>query len=125
QYVALDPKHPTWIGGFMGFEKGKPAPAEPQVSSALYADGLVGACRAARQVKDAQRYQGYGLAAQNCLQFLTTLQFNEANTSHFVDGYKLVLLGGFHASPQDGNVRIDYTYPAVNALVQFLTYLTE
>jgi len=125
QYSRLDLQNPTWIGGFMAFANGKPVMQEPEASSALYAEGLVVACRAARQAKDTQRYQRYGLAAQNCLQFLTTLQYNEVNTSHFVDRYKLILLGGFHASGKNGNLHIEYAYPAVSSMVQFMSYLTE
>lgn len=125
QYAHLDPQHPLWLGGFMGFEAGKPAVVEPQAASALVAAGLVEACRAARQLGDVQRYGRYGAAVRGCLQFLTTLQFTESNTTHYADWYKPVLLGGFHPTHQDGNLRIDYTAQAVSALVQYLAYVPE
>ena len=53
------------------------------------------------------------------MQFLTTLQYTDANTQHFADWYRPRLVGGFHASHQDGNLRIDYTQHAVSALVQY------
>jgi hypothetical protein len=122
QYVRLDPRHPPWVGGFMSCENGKPTQTEPQVHSAFYAEGLAEACRAARLAGDLPRYQRYNNALQGCLQFLATLQYTDANTTHFADWYKPRLLGGFHFSHQDGTLRIDYTEHAVSAMVQYLTY---
>jgi hypothetical protein len=34
-------------------------------------------------------------------------------------------VGGFHASHQDGNLRIDYNQHAVSTMVQYLTYVTD
>ena len=59
------------------------------------------------------------------MQFLATLQYTDANTRHFADWYRPTLIGGFYASHQDGNLRIDYTQHAVCALVQYLTYVAE
>lgn len=125
QYTRLDPRHPQWVGGFMGFEAGKSVAAEPRVASAVYAEGLVEACRVARQLGDVPHYQRYRTAARSCLQFLTMLQFTDANTTHFADWYKPVLVGGFHATPQDGNLRLDYTQQAVSALVLYLAFVPE
>jgi hypothetical protein len=121
QYVRLDPRHPLWIGGFMTFVDGRPGLTEPQVQSAFYAEGLAEACRVARQAGDVGRYQRYGAALRSCLQFLTTLQYTDANTTHFVDWYKPAVLGGFHVSHQDGNLRLDYNQHAVCAMVLYLT----
>jgi hypothetical protein len=120
QYARLDPRHPTWLGGFMGFREGKPNLTEPHVGSAYFAEGLADACRAARQARDLPRFQRYDTALRSCLQFVTTLQYTDANTTHFVDWYQRALLGGFHATHQDGNLRLDYTQHAVCALVQYL-----
>ena len=80
----------------------------------------------ARAAGDAQRLQRYRTALENCLVFVTTLQYAESNTQHFADWYRHnVLVGGFHESHQDGNLRIDYTQHAVSALVQYLTYVAE
>jgi hypothetical protein len=120
QYAQLDPHHPAWLGGFMEFRDGKPNRTTPQVTSAYYAEGLAEACRAARQARDLARFQRYDAALRNCLQFVTTLQYTDANTSHFADWYTPILLGGFHATQQDGNLRIDYAQHAVCALVAYL-----
>lgn len=125
QYTRLDPRHPQWVGGFMGFAAGKSVTVEPQVHAAAYAESLAQACRVARQLGDVPRYERYRTAARACLQFVTTLQFTEANTSHFADWYKPVVLGGFHATPQDGNLRLDYTQQAVSALVLYLASVPE
>ena len=125
QYTRLDPRHPQWIGGFMGFEAGKTITAEPQVHAAGYAESLIEACRVARQLGDVPHHERYRTAARGCLQFLTTIQFTEANTTHFADWYKPVVVGGFHAAPQDGNLRLDYTQQAVSALVRYLACVPE
>ena len=52
-----------------------------------------------------------------------TLQYTEPNTQYFADWYRPRLAGAFHASHQDGNLRIDYTQHAVCALVQYLEYV--
>jgi hypothetical protein len=125
QYERLDAQHPLWMGGFMGWTDGKTVMSEPQVNSASYAESLAEACRVARQVGDLPRYQRYRETLERCLQFLTTLQYTEANTQHFSDWYRPILLGGFHAGPQDGNLRIDYTQHAICAMIQYLTYVAQ
>ena len=109
----------------MSWMDGKPAAMPPHVGSAAFAESLVAACRAARQAGDVARYPRYREALERCLQFLATLQYTEANTQHFADWYRDSLVGGFHASSQDGTLRIDYTQQAVCTLVQYLTYVAE
>jgi hypothetical protein len=121
QYERIDPQHPLWIGGFMSWADGKPVEAAPQVGSACCAESLAAACRVARQTADLPHYRRYSEALERCLQFLTTLQFTESNTQHFAAWYRPRLLGAFHASDQDGNLRIDYTQHALSAMVQYLT----
>jgi hypothetical protein len=125
QYQQLDPRRPLWLGGFMGWADGKPQPLPPHVGSAAYGEGLAHACRVARQAGDLPRYQRYRDAIERCLQFLTTLQYTEANAQHFADWYRPNLLGAFHASHQDGDLRLDYTQHAVGALVDYLDYVAE
>lgn len=125
QYMTLDPRHPFWMGGFMSWIDGKAAATPPQVSSASYAEGLAEACRVARQAGDVTHFNRYREAMERCLQFLTTLQYTDANTQHFADWYRPTLLGGFFASHQDGNLRIDYTQHAVCAMVQYLAYVVD
>ena len=122
QYEQIDPRHPLWRGGFQGFADGKPVPGAPQVETALYAQSLADACRAVRYMPqpDVQRYARYRSALTHALQFLTTLQYSEENTIHFAPNFRLGLLGGFHPSHLDGNLRVDQTALAVSALVQFL-----
>jgi hypothetical protein len=125
QYVQLERRHPFWVGGFMSWENGKVIPTAPDVGSAAYAEGLTEACRVVSQAGDLQRYNRYREAIEQCLRYLTMLQYTEANTGHFADWYRPALLGGFHASFQDGSLRIDFTQHALCALVQYLTYVAK
>jgi hypothetical protein len=109
----------------MGWVDGKATALAPDVGSAVYAESLAEACRVARQAGDLPRFQRYREVIENCLRFLTGLQYREANTQHFADWYRPALLGGFHASHQDGTLRIDHTQHAVSALVQYLRYVVE
>jgi hypothetical protein len=125
QYTQLDPRNPLWLGGFMGCSEGKPVVESPQISSACYAEALAEACRVAKQAEDVPRYGRYRDALERCLQFLTTLQYTDANTQHFADWYRPRLVGGFHASHQDGTLRIDYTQHAICTLVQYLNFVAD
>jgi hypothetical protein len=125
QYAQIDAAHPLWLGGFMGWVEGKPAAVAPQVGSAAYAEGLAEACRVARQAGDAARSRRYREALERCLQFLVTLQYTEANTRHFADWYRPILVGGFYGSHQDGTLRLDYTQHAVCALVRYLEGIVD
>ncbi len=120
QYGQLDAQRQLWFGGFKTWSDGKAVEATPTIGAAFYAEGLADACRTARQAVDLDRYRRYGGALQLDLQFVTRLQYTEAGTGHFSEWYRPRLVGGFHASLQDGNLRIDYTQHAVSALVQFL-----
>jgi len=125
QYTRIDPRQPLWLGGFMGWQDGGTAAVAPQITSAAYAEGLAEACRVARQAGDVQRHQRYRAALERCLQFLTTLQYTDANTQHLAAWYRPRLQGGFHASHQDGTLRIDYAQHAIGALVQYLTAVAD
>jgi hypothetical protein len=120
QYAQLDPNHPLWMGGFMDWIDGRPIPSLPTINSACYASSLAEGCRVAHRFMDLPRYKRYREALERSLQFVSTLQYTEANTQHFADWYRSMLLGGFHASQQDGNLRIDYTAQAVRAMIQYL-----
>jgi hypothetical protein len=125
QHPALDPRHPQWGGGFMDWTDGKPVTSTPQVGSAALAEALAESCRLARASGDLAHYQRYREALERCLQFLTRLQYTEASTQHFADWYRRDLIGAFHASFQDGNIRIDYAQHSVCALVQYLLEVVE
>jgi hypothetical protein len=126
QYQGFDdPKQVYWSGGFRSFTDGKAMDTMPQVASAAYAEGLAEGCRVARATGDLARHQAYTAAVERCLPFLTTLQYTEANTRHFADWYRPTLLGGFHASQQDGDLRVDYTQQAVSAMVEYLMHVAR
>jgi len=125
QYRQLDPQHPQWVGGFMGCVDGKPAPGAPHVGSAAYAESLVEAARVAREAGDVPRWQRYTDALERSLQFVTTLQYTTANCRHFAEWYQPYLVGSFHASPTDGNLRLDYSQQPVCAMIGYLSYVAE
>jgi hypothetical protein len=125
QHVDLDRNHPFWIGGFMRWIDGKAVPLEPDVGSAACAESLAEGCRVAAKAGDLPRYQRYQRCLEACLQFLTTLQYSQANTQHFASWYRSRLLGGFHATPHDGSLRLDFTQHAVCALAQYLQWVAK
>jgi hypothetical protein len=53
------------------------------------------------------------------------LQYTQANTNHFADWYRPKVLGGFHASAVDGNLRLDYNQHVVCAMVQYATCVAK
>lgn len=125
QYTQLDPRNPLWLGGFMNCSDGKPVVESPTITSACCAEALAEACRVAKQAGDLPRYTRYRESLERSLQFLSTLQYTDASTQHFADWYRPRLVGGFHASHQDGTLRIDYTQHAICALVQYLSYVAD
>jgi hypothetical protein len=125
QYPPLDPRYPQWGGGFMDWNDGKSVSLAPQMSSAALAEALAESCRLARASGDLAHYKRYREALEQCLQFLTRLQYTEANTQHFADWYRPTLVGAFYASFQDGKVRLDYCQHSVCALVQYLLEVIE
>src|SRR5207245_6340288 len=118
--IERDLRRVLWYGGFMSFQDGRPLEQAPTIGSAVYAEGLAQACRVARDAGDLNRHTRYSGALDRCLQFLGTLQFTDANTQHFADWYRSRLVGAFHVSHSDGNLRIDNTQHAVTALLMYL-----
>lgn len=125
QYVQIDPRRMGWYGGFMSYQNGHVVESEPHVGSARQAEGLIEACRVARELGDVASHQRYNDAVERCLQYLATLQYTEARTYHFEKWFRPQLLGAFHASHQDGNLRLDYTRDAVTALFGYLESATR
>jgi hypothetical protein len=125
QYQEPDPRHPLWEGGFMGCADGKPLAAAPTIASAAWAECLVEACRAARQAGDVARWERYQAALQRCLRFAMTLQYTEANSQHFSEWYRPMILGGFHASHSDGNIRLECTQLPVCAMIGYLQHVAR
>jgi hypothetical protein len=120
QYDQIDPHRLVWYGGFKRWADGRAVDAAPTIGSAAYAEGLAEACRAARAGTDLARHQRYTEILERCLQFVTRLQYTDGNSQHFAEWYRPRLVGAFHASSQDGNLRIDYTQHALSALVAYL-----
>jgi hypothetical protein len=120
QQERLDPRHADWLGGF-AFAAGG-----PDISSAGCAESLAEACRVAREAADLPRHRRYSGALELGLQFVMTLQYTDANTQHFTALYRQrMLVGGFHGSPQNGDLHLDSTQHAVCAMAQYLTYVAK
>jgi hypothetical protein len=125
QYTGIDPRRKEWYGGFKSVQDGKAVDSDPNANGAALAEGLVEGCRVARELGDLERYQRYTDAIERCLQFLSMLQYTNARTQHFAPWFRDEILGAFHASPQDGNLRLDYTRHAVGALLGYLEHVAR
>jgi hypothetical protein len=122
QYDGADRSRTAWRGGFPTVAEGKVSQTPPTIETASYAMALADACRMIRQMDrpDAARYDEYRAALARALQFVTTLQYGEENTQHFAAHFRPAVVGAFHPSAADGNLRTDQTAAAVAALSQFL-----
>jgi hypothetical protein len=54
-----------------------------------------------------------------------SLQYTGNKTDHFVEKFRPWIQGAFYASPQDGNLRLDYTQHPLCAMVQYLDAVVE
>jgi hypothetical protein len=121
QIPGNDPRTPQWAGGFRAVSDGRQIEIPPGVETGLILQSLSCACELTRQTPDLERYARYKTAAVDATQFLTGLQYAEVNTRHFETSFRVsMLIGGFHLSPTDGNLRIDATATAVSGLIRFL-----
>jgi hypothetical protein len=121
QIAGTDPRTPQWAGGFRGVIDGRAADTPPGPETGLYVQSLAYACQLTRLTPDLERFAKYKGATLDAIQFLTGLQYLETNTRHFETAFRAnMLIGGFHLSPTDGNLRIDATATAVSGLVRFL-----
>src|SRR5207248_2736658 len=93
---------------YRGYWKGHRHPAFVPWQSAAYAEAY-------RHSKDA----GCAEFVFEMNDWLCTLQYNQLN------GQNPLWFGGFHASHQDGNLRVDYTQHAVCAMVQYLRFIVD
>ena len=125
QHRPVGATHKHLAGGFSPWRHGKATADAPDVTTAACAESLAAACRVAKQAGDLPRYQRYRDALELSLQFVTALQYTPTNTRHFVDDFRPAVLGAFHASHRDGNLRLDYTERPLAALVQYLEYIAE
>src|SRR5262249_45474352 len=112
-------------GGFKRLRDGRVEATPPDISSAAAAESLAEACRVAKCAGDLIKLRDYERALLLNVRFLMSLQYTMNNTKHFVDPFVPSILGAFHASHQDGNLRIDYTRPALCAMVQYLEKVVE
>jgi hypothetical protein len=121
QIHGNDTRTPQWAGGFRAVVDGRQADLPPGPETGLYVQSLACACRLTRAVPDLDRNARYKAAATDAVQFLTGLQYLEANTRHFETSFRAnMLIGAFYLSPTDGNIRIDATGNAVTGLIKFL-----
>ncbi|MBA4064978.1 MAG: hypothetical protein C0501_14955 [Isosphaera sp.] len=121
QIPGNDPRSPQWAGGFRAVVDGRQADAPPGPETGLYVQSLACACQLSRLTPDLARHGRYKAAGTDAVQFLTGMQYGEANTRHFEATFRAnMLVGGFHLSPADGNLRVDATASAVTGLVRFL-----
>ena len=121
QYPAAFPRNPTWAGGFRGVANGAPADTEPTCDSAACLASLGWAYQVTARNADVARAERYKQAAQDAALFVTALQYDEPNTRHFENTFRAnVLIGGFHISPSDGDLRVDAAGRCVSGLVRYL-----
>lgn len=122
QFDNPDRQRASWRGGFPQVAGGKILSAAPTVETAYYALALADACRMIRTMEkpDSTRYDRYRATLTRALQFLTTLQYGEENTGHFAAHFRPALVGAFHPSHTDGNLRVDHSAVAVAAFCQYL-----
>jgi hypothetical protein len=118
QYPAGDPRHPLWAGGF------RPAPnveGEPGFDCGWHLQSLAAGYRVLRLNPDLARAERYHQVIADAVGFATGLQYAESNTRHFDNNYRAgSLIGGFHLSPTDGNLRLDATAASVIGLLKCL-----
>ena len=125
QYVQMEPRRALWFGGFRSVQGGKGIETLPTSRSALYASALIAGCRVAAERGDLTHHQRYSEAIERTLQFLTTLQYTDGVTQHFAQWYRPQLLGAFHATHLDGNIRLEDTQHAVTALMGYLEHVVR
>jgi hypothetical protein len=121
----FDASRKHWTGGFPRYVNGKPQQTPPDIWSSLAAESLAEACRVAKLQGDLARAQRYERALLLNLRFVLSLQYTRYKTEHFAEKFRPEILGAFHASHQDGNVRLDYTQHPLCAMVQYLDVVIE
>jgi hypothetical protein len=122
QISPSDTRTPQWAGAFRAFQKGRVTDDIPGTDEGLIIQSLACAYEINRHVPDLTRDGRYKAALQGAVSFICGLQYQEANTRHFENTYRAnTLIGGFHMSSADGNLRIDSTAMAVSGLLRFLS----
>jgi hypothetical protein len=122
QIGLTDARAPQWAGGFRAVVNGQTTGDAPDASATgLYVQSLACAYQVTRAAGDLTREAKYRPALQAAVNFLCGLQFLEMNTRHFENTFRAsMLIGAFHVSPADGNLRIDATACATTGLLRFL-----
>jgi hypothetical protein len=123
QIGATDPKDPQWAGGFRTVANGQATGDQPSTASTgLYVQSIACAYQLTRTTGDLTREAKYLPVLQSAVNFLCGLQFLEVNTRHFENTFRAgMLIGAFHVSPTDGNLRTEATALAVTGLLRFLS----
>lgn len=120
QILTTDARTPQWAGGFRPAN----APTADPLSTAetaMFVQSLACAYYLTRFTGDLTREAKYRPAAADAAQFLCASQFLEANTRHFENTFRAgTLIGAFHLSPSDGNLRVDATACAISGLLRYL-----
>lgn len=121
QIAVTDPRLPQWAGGFRQYRDGRwlDSPSGPETG--IYLLALAAACQVTRQVPDTDRFHKYAAAAGDACRYQIGLQYSEANTRHFDNAYRAhMLIGAFHLSPREGDIRLDGISHALLGLLRFL-----
>ena len=126
QIPGNDPRLSQNAGGFRCPANGKLTDGPYGYETGLFLQCLSCACQVAHLTPDLDRHKKFKNAAIDATQFLVELQYVETNTRHFESAFRAnMLIGAFHQSPTDGNVRIDATAIASTGLIQFLTTVAD
>ena len=121
QIPVTDPRLPQWAGGFRQFRDGRLVETPSGPETGLLVLALSAACQVTRQIPDRDRFGRYATAVVDATRYLAGLQYTEANTRHFDNAFRAhMLIGAFHLSPRDGNIRLDATAHALLGLLRFL-----
>ena len=92
----------------------------PRANTASRAEGVVDSFLLASIMEDNASMERYGRSADSSAGFLMYLQLNETDVYGFED--PTMSVGGFPASYDDLNIRIDYVQHAVVVLVKAMVY---
>lgn len=109
-----------WPGGFRA-AGGAASETLSTAETGLLVQSLACGYQLTRLTADLTREAKYRAAAADAANFVCSVQFLEENTRHFENAFRAsTLIGAFHASPSDGNLRIDATACAVTGLLRYL-----
>lgn len=126
QIPNTDPRIPQWAGGFRSVLNGQQTDVPSGPETGFYLQSLAYSCQTAHLIPDLDRYAKFKTASTDASQYLSDLQYTETNTRHFENAFRAnMLMGAFHLSPTDGNIRIDATAIAVAGLLRFLNSVAD